>query len=129
MITDEEIYLYLEHHGVRGMHWGVRRARSPSKSSKKSTDKDTKEKVRTAAGVALIVAGGALYANALLGKRNIKMSTVKNTVVNSAKEARINHLIDSVSSTKVSQFKNVIDVTGVDITRPTVIRGALGAGR
>lgn len=31
MITDEEIEDFLAHHGVKGMHWGERRARSLAK--------------------------------------------------------------------------------------------------
>lgn len=33
MIIDEEaVTEFLEHHGVRGMHWGVRRARTPGQA-------------------------------------------------------------------------------------------------
>jgi hypothetical protein len=33
MITDEEVLAYLEHHGVKGMRWGSRKARSSKTST------------------------------------------------------------------------------------------------
>lgn len=41
MFIDEEVYL--EHHGVKGMHWGVRKARKEIRSVGKSARKARKE--------------------------------------------------------------------------------------
>jgi hypothetical protein len=30
IVTDEDVYVYLEHHGVKGMRWGSRKAKKAS---------------------------------------------------------------------------------------------------
>jgi hypothetical protein len=65
MITDEEIYAYLEHHGVKGQKWGVRRARS-SKSVPKLSKR---EKV----GIAAIGAGVGILGARFMANRGMNI--------------------------------------------------------
>lgn len=71
MIDDEGIYEYLEHHGVKGMRWGVRSARSSAKKTDNSS-KSFKERVKknkfTTAEKVIMAAGAAYLALHLAGK-------------------------------------------------------------
>lgn len=68
---------YLEHFGIKGMHWGVRRSDSSGGSSSNSsskTDKNTKRKIALGASVAIGTIG-AIY---LLRKnRTVKVSRIR----------------------------------------------------
>lgn len=64
MITDEEIDDFLEHFGVRGMRWGVRRAQNHTSFNKTFKTRPLGQKVGiTYAG------GGAAFATAVLASR------------------------------------------------------------
>lgn len=83
MITDEEVYLYLEHHGVKGMRWGVRKKRESSSddSPKMSTTK------KLAIGGGIIVAAAALTAGAIYAKKRFSVPVSKIEGSNAAKGA------------------------------------------
>src|ERR1700761_1557162 len=61
MATQEEIEDFLAHHGIKGMHWGVRKNRDESGVKKSPADHAKLKKAAliggTVAGVALIAAG------------------------------------------------------------------------
>lgn len=74
-VTDEDVLAYLEHHGIKGMQWGVRKQQSSSQ--KKSSGMSTKKKVAFglgAAGLAAGIAVGAIYAKKHFG---VSTSSIK----------------------------------------------------
>jgi len=48
MTVDEHVYDFLEHRGVKGMHWGVRKSNGDKPSSKKPSRQEKRE-AKTAA--------------------------------------------------------------------------------
>lgn len=83
--TNREIIDYMEHFGVKGMHWGVRKDRSSSKStsektnaseSKEKMSKSDKRKVALAVGIPVLV-GGAAMAAAILTNNGQKIFSPK----------------------------------------------------
>jgi hypothetical protein len=82
-------YLYLEHHGVKGMHWGVRKdrgsgsARKEAKASKTGMSDKTKRYIKTGikvgaatAATALAVYGGYKYSK-YIRSENVKFHIQK----------------------------------------------------
>lgn len=58
MITDEDIYAYLEHHGVKGMRWGHRRVSGVAQRAQKQRIREedfaknkNRERAITAVGI------------------------------------------------------------------------------
>jgi hypothetical protein len=89
--VDEEIVEYLEHFGVKGMHWGVRNSRSNvSLTPKERTAAEKKKFIKRAAigtGIAA-VAVGAIIATSML-KGNGKTTIRELKPLNSDKAARL----------------------------------------
>lgn len=68
IVTEEDVLAYLEHHGIKGQKWGVRKKQSSSQE--KSSGMSTKKKVAFglgAAGLAAGIAVGAIYAKKHFG--------------------------------------------------------------
>ena len=85
------VYLdYLEHYGVKGMKWGIRKER-PTANGKESTGKEStfslsNPKVRAAA--AAVVGVTAIVAAAYIGsKSNVKISSISANDLSAGKEA------------------------------------------
>lgn len=85
------VYLdYLEHYGVKGMKWGIRKER-PTAGDKESTGKEStfslsNPKVRAAA--AAVVGVTAIVAAAYIGsKSNVKISSISANDLSAGKEA------------------------------------------
>lgn len=92
-IEREEIYDFLEHHGVAGMKWGVRNARSSSSPKKPKTPeqkKATRDKILKGIEIAGVVAAGAIIANYMVKKHSAtKMKQVKSMQSNLAQTKRL----------------------------------------
>ncbi len=74
MVIDEDIYL--EHFGVKGMQWGVRKSNTSS-SGKTSSDNKTSKKKR-AAQIAVVT--GVVVAGAIIAHRSgFRMSSLRST--------------------------------------------------
>ena len=65
-IDDVEIYDFLEHFGVKGMHWGVRKAASRSVSKAKSAGSSVRKTVKEHPTAAKRIAVGAAFAGAVI---------------------------------------------------------------
>ena len=85
-----DVYLdYLEHYGVKGMKWGIRKER-PTANGKESTGKEStfslsNPKVRAAASAAIGVT--AIIAAAYIGSRsNVNISSITPSDVSAGKE-------------------------------------------
>lgn len=100
--SDESIDDFLEHFGVRGQKWGVRKTTTSSGNSSQNREK-FKKAAKIAGGVAGVaaVAAGAIYANKLLRHGDIPYSKVDGMRI------RYNHP-NTKSSTK--PFSNSPDV-------------------
>lgn len=73
MIIDEEVYL--EHFGVKGMHWGVRKDRTKSGSGYIKKKKDWGNEKRAAAILGSVAAAGAIAAGTIFANQH-RSSTV-----------------------------------------------------
>jgi hypothetical protein len=63
IVTDEAVYEYLEHHGVKGMRWGARKAR------KASDPRQYPKAVKSSRRKVLIGTAAATGASYLLGNK------------------------------------------------------------
>lgn len=106
MIVDEEedIYDFLEHHGVRGMKWGVRRARSSGSSKTPAQKSSRNKKIAVAAGAAVAVGVGALVARHIISKNHaIKVKNIKGLQSNLEQTKRLMDQQSGVLSRDISK--------------------------
>jgi hypothetical protein len=78
MITEDDVDAFLEHHGVKGMHWGVRKERTASDVQK---DLDRIERSRNSVSRKVLPATSVLAgagARAGTAKKVLKLKEVKN---------------------------------------------------
>jgi hypothetical protein len=113
MITDEEIYDFIEHRGVKGMHWGVRKS---SPASRDATPKEiakgkgiNKKKLAKEVGASVAVAAGAVAAAAFLHKRSqIKISQLPNLRV-SGNPKHVENMVEMIAqrnrTLKISEIR------------------------
>jgi hypothetical protein len=59
-ITDDDIYDYMEHHGVKGMHWGVRKQRTSGSTEKVEGTSKKKRAAQIAVIAGVVIAGGII---------------------------------------------------------------------
>lgn len=83
-VTDEDIYEYLEHHGIKGMRWGVRKQQSSSSESNKSEGMSTKKKIAIGLGSVALAAG--IIAGGIYAKKHFGTSTSAIKDVSSGKK-------------------------------------------
>lgn len=107
MIIDEETYL--EHYGVKGMKWGIRRDRSGSREKRLTKEQKTKLKKAAIISGSLLVAAGTVYAGHTLaknGKLPLSKTSSKSasTVGKKAAEAA---LVEPTSVVYSSRGKNM----------------------
>ena len=109
MIDDEAVNDFLAHHGVKGMRWGTRRARSPSGKAAKKPKTAAEKRIRNnkILGAAMIVAGGALLAKLIVEQHaTMKVRSAAN-IYNPSKNIKlaqqINDVISMNSGVRMSQ--------------------------
>lgn len=109
-ITDEDIYEFLDHAGVKGMKWGVRKASAPPTSQAMARrqafaeeQRKAKRKERLITGAA-VLAGGLLIANQILASNRKKQLREISQATNRKNAAKAAQLFGSVKSTPMSQI-------------------------
>lgn len=75
MITDESVFL--EHFGIKGMHWGYRK--SPAEKAQTHDHRVKRAKEVGAVAAVATAAAGALYARKLLSKKGVNRLPKPNT--------------------------------------------------
>jgi hypothetical protein len=97
---EEDIYAFLEHHGVRGMRWGVRRARSSTTKAPKKPLTPQEKAVRRnkIIGGALLVAGGALFAKMIIDQHSTMKARSAANIYNASKKVKVAQQINDVIS-------------------------------
>lgn len=108
-VTDEDIYDYLEHYGVKGMRWGARKA-PPGRSSKQTNQRTAieaeisrrKRNDRIATGLA-VGAIGILVANQILSSNRKKKLKEISQQANRKNAAKAAQLFGAVKRTPMTQ--------------------------
>jgi len=108
-ITDEDVYAYLEHHGVKGMRWGARKA-APGPVGKKPAGKSAvdvelarrKRNDRIATGLA-VGAIGLLVANQILARNRKKQLKAISLETTRKQAERAGQLFGAYKKTPMSQ--------------------------
>ncbi|MBA2727658.1 MAG: hypothetical protein H0U49_05745 [Parachlamydiaceae bacterium] len=119
MVIDEDIYL--EHFGVKGMQWGVRKAVSGSVSTGKAIGRGTKRTVkyvnRNKKTVAKVAAGAAFAAALLAGGNKVRNSRIP--PISSAKFAKT----AAVGKSRIAhEGLGVLRVRSIDVISREVLR-------
>jgi hypothetical protein len=123
-IENEDIYGFLEHHGVRGMHWGVRKARSSNgKAPKKpKTPAQKIERNRKILGAAMIAAGGALAVKLVLDQHKTMKARDAAKIYNAKKNIRVaqkvNDVISMNSGVRYSEVRTGFRVGSSGVAQP-----------
>ncbi len=79
-MTDQIVDDFLEHIGVKGMKWGVRRSQNSGLNKAKTDSYSRNQKIKKVAINAGII-GGAAFAGVLLGRRgHVSISQAQNMV-------------------------------------------------
>ena len=109
-LSDDEIDAVLEHYGVKGQKWGIRRNRTqkriPSKTERKrqqfdAVKRDTKTQRRVATGAAFIAAN--IIANGVAKKAGLNKKFVYSTVVLGT--ASVNSLMRVHGATRLAEIQ------------------------
>jgi hypothetical protein len=101
-VTDDEVLIFLEHRGVKGMKWGRRKVRPmPSQSRPPPKDHST----RNAIAITAAIVGGAAVAGIILGKRGNRkaLEALKQSEKTVAKS---NKLWEGVKQIKLSEMRS-----------------------
>ena len=98
MIVTEKAYL--DHHGVRGMKWGVRKARSPSNKVPKKPRTAAEKKVlrNKVIGGAMLAVGGALFAKMILDQHKTMKVRAASNIYNARKNVKIAQQVNDIIS-------------------------------
>lgn len=118
MVQDDHIYDFLDHHGVRGMHWGQRKARSSTPLTKEQKQIRRNKII----GVGMVAVGAALAAKMLHGQ--IKTMSARNAanIYNAKKNIKlaqqVNDVISMNSGIRYSEVRTGFRVGGTGVARP-----------
>lgn len=116
MATDEEINSFLAHHGVKGMHWGVRREHETSehKTYRKTVGKQFRKETRDAVGRRI----DQVYGKGLtkeqydaLSSRDVRYragKTVTRLTKDSEKDDTKNSLFVSTNAADATRYRSVL---------------------
>lgn len=110
MIVNDE--RYLQHYGVLGMHWGVRKDESSNNKSGEKKPIFTKERLEKAASIAAagLVIGGAVAAAIAQRNENVKMRDVRKSLSEYHASKR---LFDQRRHIKLTQINKAVNAGNV----------------
>jgi len=123
-ITDEDVYAYLEHHGVKGMRWGTRKA-APGPTGRKPAGKSPieaeiarrKRNDRIATGLAvgaigLLVANQILSSNRKKQLKEISRQATRQSLNNASKASQLFGAYKKTPMTQVVRTGFAVDTAG-----------------
>lgn len=123
-VTDEDVYAYLEHFGVKGQRWGVRKARAaptgrkPAGKSPAQADYDRKKRNdRIATGLA-IGAIGLLVANRILVAQKGKNLTAMRKEQALLRRGSESNLFGAAKKVKMSTVRQGFSVSSAGVASP-----------
>ena len=128
-IESEDIYDFLEHHGVKGMSWGVRKARtSRAKTTKKPrTPEQKKLRNQRILGAAMIGVGGALFVKMIMDQNKTMKARSAANIYNASKNIKraqqVNDIISMNSATRMSTVR-----TGFTVGPSSTVRSGFKVG-
>lgn len=93
MIIDEDNYDFLEQSGVRGMHWGVRKASRTPKTPAQKRVRNNK-----IAAAAMIAVGAALAGKMLAGQISTMKARSAANIYNASKKVKVAQQINDIIS-------------------------------
>jgi hypothetical protein len=132
-IESEDIYGFLEHHGVRGMRWGVRKARSSGStpSKKPKTPKTPAEKSarnKKILGIAMLGVGGALFVKMIIDQHKTMKARDAAKIYNAKKNIRtaqkVNDIISMNTGVRMSEVR-----TGFQVGKTQTVRSGFKVGK
>jgi hypothetical protein len=107
MKDEESVTAFLEHHGIKGMKWGVRRTGNQSSSETKSKLTSTQKKVILGSAAVAAVVGAAFVAHHLKSKGGVKVSmTTQRNVIELRRAAESQRRLFQQHSTKQVRLLN-----------------------
>lgn len=134
-IEREDIYTFLEHHGVVGMRWGVRRARAPgvTKAPKKpKTPEQKRARNNKIAAAAMVAVGAALAAKMLHGQMKTMSARNAANIYNAKKNIKlaqqVNDVISMNSGVRYSEVRTGFKVGGMGGATAEAINEARRSG-
>lgn len=116
MITDDDIYDFMEHAGVKGMKWGVRKARSrsgktPDNRTPEQKSADRKELAFKVAKASIAVGVGALVLKSIINQnRSMKMGDIRRSQINTKIDPRF---FDSIKNIKMGNVPKTPKTTKI----------------
>jgi hypothetical protein len=106
-VEDVEIYDFLEHRGVKGMHWGVRKASPASRDAtpkEVAKGKGVKPKVKSKESMKADAAAGLVGMSAFLLARSRMMSLPVSAVVFAGSATATRAIINKHNDKKLSEI-------------------------
>lgn len=87
-MIEDEVDEFLEHFGIKGMRWGVRKERSSSNEPKPPLDKKALvKKVAIGVGVIAVAVGAAYAAKSISQSGNVPVSSLSSATIDRGKKA------------------------------------------
>jgi hypothetical protein len=99
-MIDQDVEVFLEHFGIKGQKWGVRKQRTESTPEEAAAKKARNKKILISVGVGLIAAGTIFIAS-----RHIKTKNLSKKTIDSGKNA-VKKQLFSNGKTKVNTVRD-----------------------